>query len=94
LFLIIANGFKGFDKEATTDALFFAMVRDESYSYVYPDGDWGPRFPRDYIVSLPQKEAGPYLVIPITQVLMRAVPQVRVRSDRRSRPHHKEDGQP
>jgi hypothetical protein len=64
LFMLIAEGFKGFDKEALTAPLFFTMVRDEKYSYVYPDEDWAPRFPRDYIVSVPQKEAGPYLVIP------------------------------
>ncbi|MEK9136331.1 MAG: hypothetical protein AAB393_04355, partial [Bacteroidota bacterium] len=72
LFLLIKEGFKGYANENSTQALFFQMIRDESYSYVYPEDDLDPRFPRDFIVSTPQKEAGPYLVIPLAIGLERA----------------------
>lgn len=72
LALLIRDDFRGYGQERTVASLFFEMVRDERYGYAYPEGDLYPRFPRDYIVSTPQKEAGPFLVIPL-QVEMRKI---------------------
>ena len=64
--LMLGEGFKDFENEGSQNSAFFELVRQEKYGEVFRAKEKTEAdFPRNFIMATPQKEAGPFMMLPV-----------------------------
>lgn len=63
------SNFKSYNNEACSDIAFFENISSENYGTIFR----GENLPRYFATNNPQREAGPFMVVPIT-VRMQKIP--------------------
>ena len=64
---VIGVNFDDWNNENCLKSVFFRLVRDEDYGEVFrAKDDTGHDFPDRFMTSNPQREAGPFMMLPVT----------------------------
>lgn len=74
--------FKGYNDKASKAEVFFDKIRREDYDEEFAARERTERdFPRHFMTSNPQIEAGPFMMLPVTIRMERVFQEHRVKSD-------------
>lgn len=92
---VIGVRFDDYNNRASARPDFFRLVRDQDYGQVFrARGDTADDFPMYFTTSNPQREAGPYMMLPLTFRMERVFDEHRVTIEGERRRGWAEEQQP